>query len=164
MEEKEGRVYELGYVLVPTLELDTVGEMVTKIKKSISDKSGTLVSEGAPNLMNLSYEMSRTIDNKKTWFNTGYFGWIKFEMSAEDVVAFEASLKLDEKIIRYMIIKTVKESTLAGKKVFRSEGAVTKKSVSHKDVAPAVVVEETPMTKEDMDKEIEALVVEDVAI
>lgn len=161
--EKEGRVYEIGYILVPTLELDKVGEVVTGLKQAIEAKGGKMVSEGQPNLMNLSYEMSRTIDNKKTWFNTGYFGWIKFEMEGDNAVLFEASIKLDEKIIRYMIVKTVKENTLAGKKVFRSEGSNARKPMMTPK-EPRAVVEEIPMTSEDMDKEIEALVIDDEAV
>ncbi len=147
------RVYELAYLFVPTIaESDILGRF-SQLKALFEGAGATFISEELPKDLALAYEMSRVINNKKIRFNNAYFGWIKFALEPEKLEAIETVIKRDEEIIRYMILKTVRENTITGKKTFSREGARTKRTYEKK-----VEVTGEPMDKEAIDKEIDALV------
>ncbi len=156
MEENEPKfgVYEVGYLVVPTVAEENVGGEVTKLKDILTSHGATFIADEYPKMMELAYEMSRTIANKKVKFTTGYFGWVKFEMSAEGIVSAKPELDKNESIIRYLLIKTVRESTLTPKRAYTKEGAHKRKVATKSDEPKEEVNEET------IDKEIEALVLE----
>ncbi len=154
-----GRVYELAYLLVPTLEGDKVDEKFQSLKQHVVSKGAELVSEDTPRLLELQYEMSRTIANKKTWFDEAHFGWVKFEADPSLVKEIHDDLARDEQIIRFMIIKTVKENTIASKKPLggykRRTDVFAKESIEVEGGEP---VEKA--TVEEVDKAVDALVEE----
>jgi small subunit ribosomal protein S6 len=161
MEEtkNDNRVYELAFLIVPTMVEESTGAKFGDIKAFVEDNSGVVLSSEMPKMIDLAYEMNRTIENKKTWFNQGYFSWIKFEAPAEFIDVLDKKLKFDEEIIRYMTIKTVRENTIASKKSFGRTGDKKKKTSSEEDVASdKKVVPE--MTSEEIDQQIEALIEE----
>lgn len=151
-EEKElnTQVYELGYMLVPTLSEEEVRAYFTNLKDMITSKGGEFISEEMPRLMPLAYEMTKVISNVNHKFNDGYFGWIKFEMSTEEILNLKAQLDLESNIIRFLIIKTVRENTIAQKK-FTPKDSLRKKVKKEEG-------EETPINEEEVDKEIEKMV------
>lgn len=160
MEEKEAKmtVYEVGYLFVPTIAEENVGGEVTKLKDMLSENGAQFISDEYPKLIELAYEMSRNISNKKVKFTTGYFGWIKFEMSAEDVLKAKDMLDKDESIIRFLLIKTVRESTMAPKRAYtKQDGSKRRTTKTSTDTPPA---EEQPIDEETIDQDIDALVVE----
>ncbi len=155
-----GRVYELAYLFVPTLEGDAVTEKFQALKTYLTGKGVEMVSEDASRLLELQYEMSRTIQNKKTWFDEAHFGWVKFEADPAIVKEIHDDLARDEQIIRFMIIKTVKENTIASKKPLG--GYKPRKDVFAKDSEEVVVDGEPAVkaTEEEVDKAVDALVIE----
>jgi ribosomal protein S6 len=156
-----GRVYELAYIFVPTLSADGVNEKFQSLKDYLKSKNVEFVSEDIPRLIELQYEMSRTIANKKTWFDEGYFGWIKFEADPSVVKEIHDDLARDEEVIRYMIIKTVRESTIASKKpfAFRARKDVLKDGEDSEVVVKDEVVEKA--SEEQIDTALDALVSEE---
>ena len=66
---------------------------------------------------------------------------------------FKNKLDLDPNLIRFLILKTVKENTIFAKKF--THGETYKKPLSKKNKEDEVV---TPIDKEEIDKEIDALV------
>lgn len=157
--EKETKmsVYEVGYLLVPSIAEENVGGEVTKLKDILAENGAQFISDEYPKLIDLAYEMSRNISNKKTKFATGYFGWVKFEMSAEGVLKSKDALDNNESIIRFLLIKTVRESTMAPKRSYKQEGSKRRTKVSADNSAPE---EEQSIDEETIDQDIEALVVE----
>lgn len=75
-EEKEVRlsVYEVGYLMLPTIAEENLGEEVTVFKDMFIEKGAVFISDEYPKLMELAYEMTRSINNKKQKFSYGYFG------------------------------------------------------------------------------------------
>ncbi len=65
----------------------------------------------------LSYEMIRVQNNTNIRFNEGYFGWVKFELSQDSIKEIDKSFKLDEEVVRYIIVKTVRDNTVFTKRV-----------------------------------------------
>jgi len=151
---KRGKVYELSFIFVPLLAEEVVPVKFSELKNIISDSGGQFIVEELPRLINLAYVMEKTISNKNHKFNTGYFGWVKFEIGDEGVENIAKKLKFNDDILRCLLIKTVRENTLAPKKnIVRERGS--RKSfdrAAHKE-------ESVPMDKEQVDKEIEKLVV-----
>jgi ribosomal protein S6 len=153
-EEKEVKlgVYEVGYIMLPTIAEENLGEEVTLFKDMFIEKGATFISDEYPKLIELAYEMSRSIANKKQKFSYGYFGWVKFECSTEQAKVIKDILDKNEKLVRYLMIKTVRENTMSVKRAYGKQDGVKRR--------PAQKQEEVlPINEEVIDKEIEALVV-----
>jgi ribosomal protein S6 len=149
--ETQNRVYELGYLLVGTMLEENVAAKVTAIKDLVESKGAVSISEEFPRLITLGYEMSRPIGNKKSWFNEGYFGWMKFEGNPAMNEEISAILKRDEDVLRFLLILTVRENTIAGK---RSMGSGMKRPARKVENA-----EETPIDEAEIEKKLEELAV-----
>lgn len=147
------RVYELGYLFSPNIKEDEILSVFDSLKVKIQNFGGVFVSEELPKMIPLAYTMIKTIQNKNHKFDSAYFGWIKFEMDSSSIKTLEKDLKLDNNLIRFLIIKTVKENTLYSKK-FNTKEFSKRKTISNKEEG----VEAVEINKEEIDKEIDALV------
>ncbi len=151
-EGSDNGVYEVGFLLVPEITEEKLPEAFGNIKNVIIETGAIAISEEFPKLIPLAYTMERTINNKIERFKEGYFGWIKFDLAGDKVEGLEATLRLRTDLVRHLLIKTVRENTIASKKGFgvrRRPGS--KDEVKDKEALPE-------MSKEQIDREIEALV------
>lgn len=148
--ENDVRVYEIGYWLVPTIAEEAVEDQVTELKHTLKTHGAEIISEEAPYLREIAYEMCKVINNQNQYFNEGYFGWIKFEMDPAQTLELKKKLELDENIIRALTTQTVKENT-----VYTKRPASLKKEGEETEV-------ETETVPEEVNEEIE--VVEDTEI
>lgn len=112
----DSRVYEVSFIFDNKLDEGAALEKGNAIKQSIATLGGSFISEEAPYMRELAYEMIRVQNNVNIRFNEGYFGWIKFEMAPESVKSLEKTLKEDEQVVRYIVVKTVKENTVFTKR------------------------------------------------
>jgi ribosomal protein S6 len=148
---KEGfKVYELGIHLLPSLSEADVQIEFSKIKSNIEKLDGEIISESIPRMFNLAYEIPKTLKAQKKWYETAYFGWVKFELDASKLAVFEKFVKELEETLRYLIVKTVRENTLVAKDILPNyDDEVLLKEVDVVDTAVATeevvadVVEET---------------------
>jgi ribosomal protein S6 len=146
------RVYELGYLLVPTLAEEEVPGTYSNLKDMIASFGGNPIADEMPRMITLAYQMVKVISNIRNKFNNAYFGWIKFTMESDKVLELKKKLDLDPTIIRFLILKTVKENTIASKRFVRADA-------HKKPKAPKAPGEEAaPINKEEIDKEIDAMV------
>ncbi len=155
MEETNKKIYELGYHVLPNLSEDEVTKVVTGIKDTLAKMEASVISEQFPQMMTLAYELGKEIENKTRRFNTAYFGWIKFEVETAQIESFKAEMDKNLNILRFIIIKTVRESTLATPKV-AYQRPVKRAST---DVASG-----TPMDEAAVDKKIDEMMEEDAVI
>jgi ribosomal protein S6 len=153
-EETKGRVYELGYLLVPTIPEEDVPVTFGNLKELVSSLGGIAISDEMPKMIPLAYSMVKVISNIRNKFNTAYFGWVKFTMDSDKVLELKKKLDLDPNFIRFLILKTVKENTIAAKRFVRGDMA-HRKPKADKGGENEVVV---PINKEEIDKEIDAMV------
>lgn len=151
--EKEVRtgVYEIGYLMVPSIAEENLGGEVTSFKDMLTDQGVTFISDEYPKMIELSYEMSRSIANKKQKFSYGYFGWVKFECTREVAHTIKNLLERNEKLIRFLLIKTVRENTMSTKRSYGKDGGKRRSTPKQE--------EQAPINEEVIDKEIDALVV-----
>jgi ribosomal protein S6 len=147
------KIYELGYHFLPTLSEDEVSKAVTALKGELSKINAEVIAEAHPSMMTLAYEIGKDIENKNRKFSTAYFGWIKFEVETSEIEAFKELNEKNPNILRFIIVKTVRENTLATPKL------------AHKGVGrrnSSEVVEGAPMDAVEVDKKIDEMVEEEV--
>ncbi len=152
--QNDSRVYELGYLLVPTIKEEAVGASYGNLKELIVTLGGEVITDEMPKQIGLAYTMEKVISNVRSKFDQAYFGWIKFNMEPSKVEEAKKKLDLNAEIIRFLIIKTVKENTIAAKR-FIGRDMRRPRTVLHKTPES---VEAAPINKEEIDKEIEAMV------
>lgn len=148
----DSRIYEVGYLLLPTLPEENIGKECGNLKEQIGSFNGEVISDGIPKMIPLVYSMEKVTANVRSKFNSAYFGWIKFAMDPEKVLELKKNLSQNPQLIRFLIFKTVKESTVAIKR-FARDITYHRPTVSKKRDQTAV-----PINKEEIDKEIEAMV------
>lgn len=150
------QIYELGYHVLPSVAEEDLSKEVAQIHSLISEFGGTIISEGLPLMQQLAYEITKRIEIKNVKFTKAYFGWVKFEIDREKVVGLESKIKMLQNILRFILIKTVRENTMYTPKV-----PVVKKESSKEDAIDDIVtesVEKMPVSEEEIDKSIDELV------
>jgi ribosomal protein S6 len=144
----DSRVYEISFIFDNKLDENAALEKANALKQSIAAQGGSFISEEAPYMRELAYEMIRVVNNVNVRFNEGYFGWIKFEMDGTKVKEFEKGIKLDEQVVRYLVVKTVRDNTVYTKRapVIKAETLASHAGEAIIDTtADADVVEATPV-------------------
>lgn len=157
LEEGGGQVYELGYHIVSTVAEENLPKEVEALKAIVLKDGGSLVSEGEPKLINLAYSMTKSVADIKKKFNTAYFGWLKFETKSELMPSIKKAVDAYPNVLRYLLIKTVRENTLYTPKLnnvrpVEKEAPKAKKSIKTEEKKASSV--------EDIDKSIDELVLE----
>lgn len=152
-EGAEKRVYELGYLLVPTIKQDDVPALYGNLKELLASLEGEVITDEMPRTTPLSYTMQKVTSNVRHKFNTAYFGWVKFYMKPAKVLELKSKLDLDHDFIRFLIVKTVKENTIASKRFIRDDMSHRRTVSPRKESGPVAEI-----NKEEIDKEIDAMV------
>ncbi len=152
-EDANNRVYELGYLLIPTLEEGNVPAVAGDLKDLITSSfKGEVISDDMPKSISLAYTMLKVTNNVRSKYDTAYFGWVKFTMDSDKIVELKKKLDLDPNMVRFLILKTVKENTIATKRFTPGRGL-------QRTFVPKKADEPTgPINKEEVDKEIDALI------
>src|SRR3989338_4918182 len=155
-EKADNRIYELGYHIVSSMPEEKLSALVTAIKDILQTKNAIVISEDFPKLKHLAYTMTKVIGPKHLKFSNAYFGWIKFEMDPAALEIVKENFTRNENILRFIIMKTVRESTLA------SIRAPSYRSVETKSIPGLGVVKKdkevrSPISEAELDKTIEQL-------
>ena len=146
---EDAKVYELGYILVPSYSEEEAVATAGALREEVGKAGGVYISSDLPRRMELAYEMAKPIANKKQKFAEGYFGWIKFEIKPEVAEKMNKAFIRDDRLVRHLLIKTVRENTVIGK---RPAGAGLRKKYVKKSDEPAVEID-----KEEVDKKLDEL-------
>ncbi|MFT6361390.1 MAG: putative flap endonuclease-1-like 5' DNA nuclease [Candidatus Paceibacteria bacterium] len=115
----EPRVYELGYLIMPTVDEGNLSDERDALVALITKFKGIVISEEVPQLVDLAYDMTKMIDNKKHTYSQAYFGWIKFDVTPDVVEALTDESELGGNIIRSIMVKTVRDNTLVSEQPFK---------------------------------------------
>lgn len=149
-------IYEVGFLLISTIPEENVPAEVTAIKDSLEKLRAQILSEETPKIRQLAYKMKKKIGTVNQIFDMAYFGWIKFEAKPETAIEIKKSFNSNQSVLRFLLITTVRENTLANAKVLKDSSRAAK-------IGEEVqVVEKTKpkMSEAEIDKTIEELVVE----
>lgn len=115
--DKEVRVYEFSYLLVPGLAEEDVTAKVDSLKKLFTDNGATIIADEAPEYIGLAYTMIHKVNNKNERVNSAYFGWFKFSAETDILEKVKVAIDRDVQLVRYLLIKTVAENTMMPKKL-----------------------------------------------
>lgn len=153
-EVAENRIYEIGYLLVASIAENDVPREVTVIKDLLEKEGIKVFAEEFPKFRPLTYPMKKHIAGAYQTFTNAYFGWMKFEMTGDKVARIEEELKRNANILRYLFIKTVRESTLVGARPPRTDGPRPKRE------APTEATPSAPVSEAELNKSLEKLIAE----
>ena len=150
-------IYEVGYHILPTLSEADVASEVGKIQNLITGSEGSIITESFPELRGLAYEISKRVETKYNKFNKAYFGWVKFEIERGLIGKIESALKSDPNILRFLVIKTIRENTLYVPKMVSMKREVSSDEPLVSNMTEKI--EKKPVSEEELDKSIDELVV-----
>ncbi len=156
-DEGDLQVYEVGFHVLPNISEEEVGSVVSTIHDILKKNESSIISEGLPEMTDLSYEMVKTIETRNLRFNKAYFGWVKFEVDRSKVNDIKAKIEVLPSILRFLILKTVKENT-----VFTPKSPIFRKDVQKDDVSAdshEVQAEKVHVSEAEIDKSIDELLV-----
>ena len=156
-EKEDAPVYELGYHLIPTLTEGEIEKEVAALKKHIEKAGGVIIDEAQPARADLSYKMVKKQEGKNASFDTSFFGWIKFEGTGEVAVAVKEGADTQKNILRFLVIKTVREYVPPKQRAYLRTVTEGSKTISKPEVVEKKESAE-PMSEEELDTAIEELV------
>ncbi|MGH7141061.1 MAG: 30S ribosomal protein S6 [Minisyncoccia bacterium] len=159
--KNDAAVYEIGFLLVPTIDEDAALAAFSRLRKTLDELSASVLAEESPKKISLAYRIERSSEGKREKYSDGYFSFVKFELPEEGAGAavqmFETKLRADRHVLRCLLIKTSREAPVAPRSIFASkslEGRVIERPV-------AALEERGPVDEGELNKSIDALVEED---
>ena len=90
------RSYELMLVINPQLEEEELDSLLNKFKKLIEAKKGKVTKVDKWGKRNLAYEIKD--------FQEAYYVVLNFNVDEKNVSELERVIKLEEKVIRYLLL------------------------------------------------------------
>ena len=135
----DSKVYEISYLLVPSIPTEKVVGEVSAIAAILEKYSAVIIAEEAPSLTSLAYEMDKSSGGgTHKRFTEGYFGWIKFYCSPSVTEEIRKSFDQNPNILRTLLISTLREKTYLGKRAKSDIKAEEKpiKAPGDEDAAP----------------------------
>ncbi len=111
-DQKESQtVYELAYLILPSIAEDRLSAVVDSIKAIIAKAGGSEIAGEDPFIQDLSYTMNKTVGASRYVVNEAYLGWIKFEATPEAVLGIKIEVENMGEILRALLIKAPRETT-----------------------------------------------------
>lgn len=156
-------VYELGYHVVSSTPQEELAAVVTGIKEEIGKLGGVFISEEFPQTMRLAYTIVRKTSGGSEKHDMAHFGSIKFEMEPAQTSALTGNLEQNEHILRFILIRTVREDTRAPRRAASSHADKKGGVVEPEEKVEARTKTEEPkkpVSEEELDRTIEELMVE----
>jgi len=151
----EPRVYELGFLLLPTILEGDIAMNVARLKEGFEKEGGVFISEEFPKKVGLAYSIVKEAEGKRVPFTSAYFGSVKYELSPETVSSLYSALEKESALLRFLLIETVRESAIP----MRRPVFARPDSIRTLEKHPAKA-EKTVMSEEEIDRTIEELMVE----
>lgn len=131
METDNQKLYELNYFLSPELNESEISACAQTIKKFIAEAGGNITTEAPAQKKKIGQPIKK--------FAFGYFGIFYFQSEPDGIEKLKSNLKMEPKILRYMIVAKKPISTAEEKPLFK---AIKKPKIS---VSPAPI--ETKLTE-----------------
>jgi ribosomal protein S6 len=158
------KVYEIGYILVSSVPGEKVGSVTESLKNVLLKKGAVVIEEESAEMIPLAYTMIKKIATANHRFDEGYFGWIKFELGANEIEEVKKTFDLVPEMLRFLLI-TVRESTYLGKKALVEATSTIAPDIDVESVDPLNITEPLPLdvkplpaSVEEMDKNIDEMV------
>ena len=89
--------YEVTFIVKPDLEEAQIQKEADSMKKVLTDKKAKIVEEKAWGQKELAYEIQK--------YKTGYYFFYVVEASNEAIAEFDRIARINEKLLRSLVIK-----------------------------------------------------------
>jgi ribosomal protein S6 len=111
-EDRSGelQVYELGYLLLPSIPENKLSHVVDNLKEIIKKNGATEIDSENPFMHSLAYSMSKVVGASKYVVDEAYIGWIKFEAEASSVLDLKTEVEKQNEVLRSLLIKAPRET------------------------------------------------------
>ncbi len=128
--EATKRAYELAYHITPDMEESAVPARVQELEAIVAQNGGAVSASREAKKIHLSYPLEHK--------HYAYFGVVDFQADTDSIESLNAQLKLQEGILRFMIVKKpdLKEVRTLGDHRARAARRV---APTHKAAAPTEV-------------------------
>ncbi len=143
---REPAVYELAFHVLPTIAEGEVPEVFASIKSLITSAGGEVIAEEVPQHFELAYEIIKYLEGRNRKFATAYFGWVRFRLSPEALVALTEEVEGKKELLRYLLIKLTR--------VEEAHPFNFHESIAHKKVR--TIVEEEAEVVEEVKEDVAA--------
>lgn len=157
-EEKENdkSLYEVGFHLLPTLTEEEANSESSQITKIISQNKCVIKNTFNPQMRELAYEMSKAVSGKKQKFANAYFGQVVFEADPKTILNIRKAIEAKQNILRTLFIEVPSESLLPRERRVPQVSREEPKADNPEKIEEVI----PPMSEAELDKTIEALVIE----
>jgi ribosomal protein S6 len=106
----DSQVYEVGYLVLPSIPEDDLPKVVDSIKNVITQNGGTPLDSEEPVLRDLAYSLTKVVGASRYVVRDAYFGWMKFESEPSNTPAIKVGLDAVNELVRFLLIKAPRES------------------------------------------------------
>ena len=89
--------YEIMFIVRPDMEEAEIKKTAEEMKKVLTDGKANVLEEKAMGQRELAYEINK--------FTTGYYFLYVVEASAETVKEFDRIVRINESLLRHLIVK-----------------------------------------------------------
>ena len=133
MEGDTTTIYELGYHITTTLPEEKLPAEVSAIKAVLENAKVEVIAEEYPKHTALAYTIVKKNQSGTIKSNDAYFGWVKFAVASSEIEAIKTAFDANDNIIRFIIVKTVRENTMPVKPVAPKGEEVVANEVKSED-------------------------------
>ena len=102
--QDERNSYEFAFHVLPTIAEGEVASVLETIKGHIAEH-GEIISEEAPERIDLVYPIVKSMEGKNRKFTSAYFGWVRFKLESDKIAKLTEELGGIQVILRHLIIK-----------------------------------------------------------
>ena len=145
-DHKEAIVYELGYLVLPSVPEDNIPQVVSTIVSKIEKAGAKTLDSESPFLERLAYSMSKTVGARKYVVDEAYVGWMKLEAEPSTIGLIKTEIEKIEEILRTLLIKVPLETTFTFAKA--REARIAKEEALNNPPEEEVVLE--PVSSDDV--------------
>lgn len=104
VEDVSGKLYEIGYLIVPTVPQAELEEEVDAVLDAITDNDGEIQYQQSPELRDLAYAMEQKTESGRQEFDSAHFGWVQFSIDPSNVEAAQERINAREDVLRTLLI------------------------------------------------------------
>ena len=146
------KVYELSYLLLPSIPEENLPQVVIKLQETINKNGGEKLDGEDPFLHELSYEMTKVVGASRYVVKNAYIGWIKFELGHDaesenhPMELIKNEIELMPEVLRFLLVKAEKETrfTFESTRVKEEEQVEAEEVEAGEEVVVGEVESDTP--------------------
>ncbi len=158
--------YEFAFHVLPTVAEGEVASVFDSIKAHIT-KVAEIITEEAPERIDLVYPIVKSMEGKNRKFTSAYFGWVRFKLEADKLAGVMEELSSIQTILRHLLIKLTREEEAHPFRFHEHRKSVKMVEVVGDDAAVldeshAVIEEEAVVSEEALDESLEKITEEEV--